>query len=167
MALHPLSGSFKAQQQFAIQSVSLSYTFFQLQHFPLSPPPPPQAKRKQRLRRGLGQDGGAVAEGERGRGAEENPEDDTAAVTQPHDREHTHVHRRRRHTSAGWNGPIGHGGGRRYTPLTWVHPLYCGFFWIIFLLWSLAWPISPFLRLTTSWSPRPPADSCPLHVLIL
>ncbi|KAF0038603.1 hypothetical protein F2P81_009087 [Scophthalmus maximus] len=58
-------------------------------------------KRKQRLRSGLGQNGGAVAEGERGGGAEEDPEDDAAAVAQPHDREHAHVHRRRRHASAG------------------------------------------------------------------
>lgn len=60
-----------------------------------------QGKQQQCIRSGLGQDGGAVAEGEGSRGAEESPEDDAAAVAQPHDREHTHVHRWRCHTPAG------------------------------------------------------------------
>lgn len=86
-----------------------------LNHLPLSPPSL-QAQWQQHLCSGLGQDGGAVAEGERGRGAEESAEDDSTAIAQPHDREHAHVDCRRCNTTAGWNGPIGHVGGRHYTP---------------------------------------------------
>ena len=109
-----------------------------LNHLPLSSlsPPSPQAQRQQRLCSGLGQDGGAVAERERGGGAEESTEDDATTVSQPDDREHPHVDRRRRHAPAGRNGPIGHAGGRRHTPPTQLHPLYCFSIWITLHLLS-------------------------------
>lgn len=121
-----------------------------LNHLPLSPPsllplspPSPQAQRQQRLRSGLGQDGGAVAERERGGGAEESTEDDATTVSQPHDREHPHVDRRRRHAPPGRNGPIGHAGGRRHTPPTQLHPLYCFSIWITLHLLSPPHPTPP------------------------
>lgn len=94
----------------------------------------PLQAEQQRLLLGsrLGQDGRTVAEGERSRGQEEDPEDDAAAFTQPHDREHAHVARRRCHAPAGRNGPIGHRGGRCCTPSPpLLHPLYC-LTWITF-----------------------------------
>lgn len=106
---------------------------------------------QQRLRSGLGQDGGAMAEGERSGGSEENTEDDATTVTQPHDREHAHVDRRRRHTPAGRNGPIGHVGGVATPPPPFpsrLHPLYCLFIWKT--LNSLPQPISPFIQFTNS-----------------
>lgn len=83
-----------------------------------------QAKQQQLLRGGLGQDGRAVAEGKGSRGPKESSEDDAATVTQPYDREHTNVNRRRRHAPAGWNGPIGDKGGRCCTP---PHTQLCPF----------------------------------------
>lgn len=75
-----------------------------------------QAKQQQLHRSRLGQDGRAVAEGKGSRGQKEISEDDATTVTQPYDREHTHVNHWRRHTPAGWNGPIGDKGGRCCTP---------------------------------------------------
>lgn len=60
-----------------------------------------QAKQQQLLRGGLGQDGRAVAEGKGSRGQKEISENDATTITQPYDREHTHVNRWRRHTPAG------------------------------------------------------------------
>lgn len=59
---------------------------------------------------GLGQDGRTVAAGERSRAAEaKDAPHDAPSFTQPHDREHAHVHRRRRHPPLGRDGPIGVG----------------------------------------------------------
>lgn len=96
-----------------------------------------QAQRQQCLCCGLGQDGGAVVERERSRGEEESPEDDTEAVTQPHDWKYTHVDCWRRHTPARWNGPIGHAGGHRFPPTPTT----------LYLL-SLPQPINSFSQLT-------------------
>lgn len=83
-----------------------------------------QAKQQQLHRSRLGQDGRAVAEGKGSRGQKEISEDDATTVTQPYDREHTHVNHWRRHTPAGWNGPIGDKGGRCCTP---PHTQLCPF----------------------------------------
>lgn len=81
----------------------------------------PQSQRQQLFCCGLGQDGRAVAEGERSGGTQENAEDDPAAITQPHDREHAHVHRWRRDATTRRNGPIGpRRGGALGPPQPWL-----------------------------------------------
>lgn len=60
-----------------------------------------EQQRQQLLSSGLGKDGRAVAEGERGRGAKESHKDDPTTVPQPHDRKHTHVYYWRCHAPAG------------------------------------------------------------------
>ncbi|CAB1347925.1 unnamed protein product [Coregonus sp. 'balchen'] len=50
---------------------------------------------------GLGKDGRAVAPGERSRAQEDEAQNDPTTFSQPHDREHAHVPRWRRHTAAG------------------------------------------------------------------
>lgn len=47
-----------------------------------------------------------MAAGEGGRETQEGISHDSTALTEPHDREHTNVHRRRRHATAGRDGPI-------------------------------------------------------------
>lgn len=76
----------------------------------------PQTQRQQLFCCGLGQDGRAVAEGERSGGTQENAEDDPAAIAQSHDREHAHVHRWRRDATTRRNGPIGPRRGGRSRP---------------------------------------------------
>lgn len=88
----------------------------------------PQTQRQQLFCCGLGQDGRAVAEGEGSRGTQENAEDDPAAITQSHDREHAHVHRWRRDATTGRNGPIGpRRGDVLGPPPTLAHPPHCHF----------------------------------------
>lgn len=94
--------------------------------FPKAPPLSfPQTQRQQLFCCGLGQDGRAVAEGERSGGTQENAEDDPAAITQSHDREHAHVHRWRRDATTRRNGPIGPRRGDALGPPTLAHPPHC------------------------------------------
>lgn len=47
----------------------------------------------------------------------EDPQDDPTAFPQPHDREHPNVHRWRRNTPSGRDGPIERVGGGTVSPL--------------------------------------------------
>lgn len=102
----------------------------------------PQTQRQQLFCCGLGQDGRAVAEGERSGGPQENAEDDPAAVTQSHDREHAHVHRWRRDATTRRNGPIGPRRGDALGPPTLAHPPHCH-------IWTNPPPLFPFLPQST------------------